>query len=1273
MRSNGVKAAKVLSCIIAAVIIINSTQTACASSQAAFDMSIEEEQILLEEAVSSEEESEIYEEASDDANISWDDEIGVSQEEKVIILEEAEDTEENGSVILDDQEMILEEEILDKLGEAELEAAEEIILTEEDIEVKNSLVQNDVLADLLEMEEGEDYVEDQIIALASGNEEAELIARAYGGELIDFSYGVATISLKDCELTVVEAFQYGINPDVSVPAVEPDYLLSFDDYEETGEDEDYADFTNWNDQYYIEGHNDPLLNPAAGNYQWHHEVMGCFDAWNVSLGSSDITVAVIDSGVKTDHDDLKDAIVDNYEQVNSDTAAIGMNDSNDDGYGHGTHVAGLIAASIGNGKGGSGVAPGAKILPINVCKPTKPGSPVVDYMIKAIQYVAGAVDVNTTEGKVTYYKGRRADIINMSIGSNTYSAAMEAAVNAAYAQGVTIVAAMGNDGSNLVKYPARYDHVIGVCATKKDNTLAEFSDFGSWADISSPGSGIYSTSWSGTDRYESKDGTSMASPIIAGACALYMSYKGHVSPDAMEKALKSSATKALQPDSGAGVVNVAAMLGVKATTPSPVSANLPIKTIILDKTYVTLSSPAAGVSEIANINVSKLVNTENQDLTELGRTGYTELKWSSSDEKVARISGSTGGYGLTSVTIVPVSTGTATITCQVMDKSSKKAVCKVKVVGDKAVTEISLKCYNASSYVKTDAVGKVTAATLFRDAPGSELLIDDDEELIIVEDEKSSAIVLNAEQSTKDGDFEDFIKAPVFKNSNSKVVRMDYADDSGKSILLTALAKGTAKITATASDGSGKSTSVYITVKQIVTGIEVTGQAYIQAGTKATYKATVKPSDANNKKVKWEAGEDPGNGRLSSITGVTISSGGVVSVAKNAVFSGEICVRATSEDDGSITGETTFMISPRAESVYLNTKSVSGSGDSSVLAPADVGKYKSTVTLVGYAVVPGSKISGKVNFSSSNQKVASIENVSYDSATGRSEAIIRAHKKGKVTITCSATDGSKKSAKLKFSVVIPVSGLTLTLKDNLRTNLAYGGSAQALATIGKAYGKPDNSKVIWDYDIVAYRVDSGYDMLSTTDPQLLEEIKKTKSFFEFNKGKIKVNKKEKFETCIRKYGYDSKGSAIYKDFGLKISVSTADGSGFYKESSVIRAIDNGTYIDFYQYIPKTVNNKTEYTLNENKTDTIVVSLSDKKYNPIIVDVKFDSDVASTIKSAMTTVSSNTAVASAYSGLHSSSGITGLVIYPYKIGESNIIMTLRDGSGFKRALKIKVVE
>ena len=832
------------------------------------------------------------------------------------------------------------------------------------------------------------------------------------------------------------------------------------------------------------------------------------------------------------------------------------------------------------------------------------------------------------------------------------------------------MAAMGNDGANLVKYPARYNHVIGVCATRKDNTLADFSDYGSWADISAPGKGIVSCIMSDSgNSYGAKDGTSMASPVVAGACALYMSYVGHVSPDTMEKVLKSTATKISQEDAGAGVVNVAAMLGKAPSSDKPSSANYPVKTISLNETALTLSSPAVGLLEDADLSIETLINSEGDNLLSLKKDKYVSFKWSSSNTNVVRIDGDEQGLGLTSVSIVPVSAGTATITCQVLDGNGKKANCKVKVVGNKAISDIALKCDTISEYVVENSKGKLKSVTLFKDA------VDSGDEIILDEELKCSELVFYAVQSTKEGDKDADINPPLFKNSNPKVVSIEPEDSSGKRIRVKALSKGTAKITATATDGSGKSTTVTVTVKQLATDMSVSGQEYVQAGSKATFKANIIPSNANNKKVMWEVGEYEGRDRaLKAISGVTINGSGVVSVAQTSNYPYKICVRATSLENSSISGTAYFSITPRATSVQIYNLDASSSSDWTTLAPVDIGKYKSTLTLVGYAVVPGNKGGGKVAFTSSNENVVSITNTDFDSTTGKTTVELKALKRGKATITCKAIDGSKKSSKVTLKVVIPASGISLTTKNNQSNSIAYGSTVKIEGTVGKAYGTPDNSKIEWDYDIVAYKKSGRSDNLKTENPSLLNAIKAEKAFFEFSNGKVKVNSKEKFENFIRKYGYDSKGEELYVDFGLLVSATTADGSGSYAQSSTIRAIAPTTYIDLYKYkVEDDGSGKKIYTLSEEKSYTVEIDLADKKYNPTIFDIRNDSGLSGALKNIFTLNSSNTNVASGYLGTHSSSGKTGLIIYPYKTGECKFTIMPRDGSGFKTVLKVKVVD
>ncbi|MBQ9382763.1 MAG: S8 family serine peptidase [Ruminiclostridium sp.] len=470
-------------------------------------------------------------------------------------------------------------------------------------------------AELGKLTPGVDYAARQIIYLADSREEAEVIAEAYNAELVKFQFGVATAKLTG-DITVAQAVEVGADADLNMPLVSPNYITEMEEpvqadesaYDAPESDELASTWEEWWLQL-----SDPALTPGyyaevrsaehpddpgteTKGYQWMHDAIGTYEAWATTMGSSDITVAVIDSGVDDMHEDLKDhatnlpGIIDlSYTQIKVDDNGNYVVDENGDyvyetiypealdGTGHGTHVAGIIAASADNGLGGIGVAPGVNIigLPIfidyngeNVC--------LNDAIVSAILYAAG-YNEDGSKGSV------RANIINMSIGTPIYDAIVQEAIDKAYAAKVTICAAMGNECTNVVSYPAAYDHVIAVSATDRNNTRAYFSNYGAWADIAAPGVGIFST-WNGHgydrdkeiyctddhhDWYDAWNGTSMATPVVCGACALYMSAVGVVDPDTMEAVIKASATKLSDKTIGAGLLNVAAMMPDTVKNASP--------------------------------------------------------------------------------------------------------------------------------------------------------------------------------------------------------------------------------------------------------------------------------------------------------------------------------------------------------------------------------------------------------------------------------------------------------------------------------------------------------------------------------------------------------------------------------------------------------------------------------------------------------------------------------------------------------------------------------
>ncbi|MFJ8255960.1 S8 family serine peptidase [Peribacillus asahii] len=243
--------------------------------------------------------------------------------------------------------------------------------------------------------------------------------------------------------------------------------------------------------------------------QWYHQVIGIEDAWDVTTGSREVVVAIIDDGLDIKHQEFKNQIIAPYDVILDSKLEITAGE-------HGTHIAGIIASSINNDYGGAGIAPNVKIMPINV----------FDGENARHSDVITAIDYAIKQG---------ADIINLSLGGTDPSALFNEAIQRAHKAGLLIIAAAGNDGKNVYDYPASYDHVIGVSATDKSDKIARYSNYGSTIDLAAPGTSIYSTLPYNTYGYMT--GTSMATPIVAGVAALVWSINPSLTNEQIEQQL----------------------------------------------------------------------------------------------------------------------------------------------------------------------------------------------------------------------------------------------------------------------------------------------------------------------------------------------------------------------------------------------------------------------------------------------------------------------------------------------------------------------------------------------------------------------------------------------------------------------------------------------------------------------------------------------------------------------------------------------------------------
>ncbi|MBD0422879.1 S8 family peptidase [Streptomyces sp. TRM S81-3] len=251
-----------------------------------------------------------------------------------------------------------------------------------------------------------------------------------------------------------------------------------------------------------------------------------------------VTAYVIDTGVRITHSDFGGRASYGYDAIDNDNTA-------QDGHGHGTHVAGTVAGTA------HGVAKKAKIVGVRVLNNS--GSGTTAQVVAGIDWVAR----NAVKPAVA----------NMSLGGGADSA-LDTAVRNAIASGVTFAVAAGNESTNAsTKSPARVTEAITVGATTSSDARASYSNYGSVLDLFAPGSSITSAWNTGDSATNTISGTSMASPHVAGAAALYLADNPTATPAQVSSALTTAATSGVVSNPGTGSPNRLLYVGGGTTTP----------------------------------------------------------------------------------------------------------------------------------------------------------------------------------------------------------------------------------------------------------------------------------------------------------------------------------------------------------------------------------------------------------------------------------------------------------------------------------------------------------------------------------------------------------------------------------------------------------------------------------------------------------------------------------------------------------------------------------
>ena len=942
--------------------------------------------------------------------------------DEIVFTEEETDSGEEEAVLPEEEASVEEaEEATDAIvapgskDEAELSDEDFSFVIPDDFhfnpsdeEGRKTLKEENVAAQLGNMTEGVDYEEKELIFLAEDREYAQQVAQIYHSELVSFGDGVAVIRITDDELTVKDAVLACLDEKEILPLVEPNYLVQLEpeihDMEMFIPEE--GDGSNaippvWDWQDWIEALENPdpcITTPSDWNFQWQHNTIGSYAGWNSTWGSTDVLVAVIDQGINVNHEELAG-------RAYTYDIGLGVNYR----IGHGNHVAGIIGAALDNGVGGAGIAPNVSILGIDVFGDN--GAATAD-IIRAINV---AVDCG-------------ADLINMSLGGSAYTWAENQTVQEAYMAGVVIVAAAGNNGTNIKDYPAALDHVICVAATNKNGLKASYSNYGAWVTIAAPGSDIYSVCSTADDPYNDAygmmSGTSMATPVVTGALALYMSTVGKLNYDEAVSVLKATAAKSSSKQIGYGIISLENMFGKLVTAPDiAVYDNNGNK-------ITSLSSPLPKGSYVEIVNVYP--------------DDRTSMVFTVDGKNPAIKNGEiTNGYSAWDYVSID------------LDQFEKGKTITIKAA---TVNSLGVMGKIATVKVKTPAVEAQPVKI-------KTVKLDQSKVTLNYSRYQTNTLKLNAAQLINVNDA--YVNLDdvdhIWTSSNPAVATVD---ESGN---VYSMGPGSAKITLKMQDGSKKSAVCTVTVVQLAEELTLKGQDAMTPGTSATYSVTVLPSKTKNKKVEWSIASD--------VPGITISAAGKVTVPKNidSIYFGETFeVWAKTLDGTEIYSYKEVKIVAKTKSISLeasDSRAIYKNGKLSSISLFSVDIKDEMHPLVDNETHLSAYVDNAIPclWSSSNTKVAVVDEYGNVTAVGA----------GSAKITCTANDGSKLKATVSIKVTVPISSLSLDFGDYFLVGVGKSLSLKDKVMYGKVYGKPTTAKVKWSIQSVTYTKNSTtYDLTS---------------------------------------------------------------------------------------------------------------------------------------------------------------------------------------------------
>jgi subtilisin family serine protease len=357
-----------------------------------------------------------------------------------------------------------------------------------------------------------------------------------------------------------------------------------------------------------------IPNDTLWNEQWGPLIVDAPSAWDIARGSPKTIVAVLDTGVDGTHPDLQASLVTGYDFVNGDP------DPADD-EGHGTAVAGVIAARTNNDTGQAGICWHCSLMPIKVLD------------------ASGSGNTSDVAAGIVWAVDHGARVISMSLGGPGSTQTLADAVAYAIGKGAVVVAAAGNDGSSELNYPAAFEGVIGVAGTTHTGELYSWSNFGPWVQMAAPGCNV-ATYLNG--EYVNFCGTSSATPIVAGVAGLLFSARPSATGRQVEDALVHSVVEL---GSGVRYGRVSAQRTLEAlaaqphrATPAPASTPRPTPSASSTPARATIRGKLTAGAPV-RLNARLPSGRATATLTVPGTRGLSLMLVDSRGVEIARASG----------------------------------------------------------------------------------------------------------------------------------------------------------------------------------------------------------------------------------------------------------------------------------------------------------------------------------------------------------------------------------------------------------------------------------------------------------------------------------------------------------------------------------------------------------------------------------------------------------------------------------------------------------